>query len=72
MSCILEVSKSNKLNKYIPGTRIPVVNEDLYLKKNPDYLILFSWHIKDDLIKIFKNKGFKGKFILPLPSPKIV
>lgn len=72
VSCILEVSKSNKLNKYIPGTRIPVVNEDLYLKKNPDYLILFSWHIKDDLIKIFKKRGFKGKFILPLPFPKII
>lgn len=72
VSCILEVSNSSKLNKYIPGTKIPIVNESTFLKKNPDYLILFSWHIKDELIKVFREKGFKGKFIIPLPNPTII
>ena len=38
---------------------------------NLEYLILFSWHIKRDLKKIFRKKGFKGKFITPLPKCKI-
>ena len=68
----MEVSDSNKLDKYIPGTRILVVDENIYLKKNPDFLIIFSWHIKDELIEIFRKKGFKGKFIVPLPIPRII
>ncbi len=72
VDCIMEVSDSNKLDKYIPGTRIPVVDENIYLKKNPDFLIIFSWHIKDELIEIFRKKGFKGKFIVPLPIPRII
>ena len=37
----------------------------------PDYVILFSWHIASELKKNLKRKGFKGKFIIPLPNPKI-
>jgi len=33
---------------------------------------LLSWHIADDLIKKLKENGFRGKFIVPLPEPKIV
>jgi hypothetical protein len=42
------------------------------LLKKADYLILFSWHIAKELINNLKKRGFKGKFILPLPKPKIV
>ena len=68
---ILEVKGSNKINKYLPGTLIPVVDEKLIKNNPPDYLLILSWHIKDDLIKIFRKKGFKGRFIIPLPKPKI-
>ena len=55
----------------MPGTNIPVVSEDIIFKKKPDYLLMLSWHFKD-LIKIFKKKGYKGKFIIPLPKVKIL
>tara|TARA_B100001175_G_C19113368_1_gene450841 strand:+ start:263 stop:409 length:147 start_codon:yes stop_codon:yes gene_type:complete len=42
-----------------------------FQKKMPNFLILFSWHIKNELKKNLKKKGFKGKFIIPLPYPKI-
>ena len=71
IDCILEVNSSHKIGKYVPGTKIPVLSEDTVKYKNLDYLLLFSWHIKDDLKKIFRNKGFKGKFIIPLPAPRI-
>ena len=32
---------------------------------------MLSWHISKELIKNLKRKGYKGKFIIPLPSPKI-
>ena len=71
VECVLEINGSYKIGNYIPGTKIPILNENILKKKQPHYLILFSWHIKDELKKNLKKKGFKGKFIIPLPAPKI-
>ena len=72
IECVTEITGSHKIGKYIPGTRIPVVDETKVYKEQPDYLILFSWHIADELIPKIKAKGYKGKFIVPLPIPKVV
>ena len=72
IDCILEVSGSHKIGRYMPGTNIPIVNEKIVLKKKPDYLLLLSWHISKTLIKNFRKKGYNGKFILPLPNPRII
>tara|TARA_X000001036_G_scaffold258912_1_gene240718 strand:- start:353 stop:1591 length:1239 start_codon:yes stop_codon:yes gene_type:complete len=71
IDCVLEINGSYKIGNYIPGTKIPILNENILSKKKPHYLILFSWHIKNELKRNLKRKGFKGKFIIPLPTPKI-
>ncbi len=71
IDCVLEINGSYKIGNYIPGTKIPILNENILSKKKPHYLILFSWHIKNELKRNLKKKGFKGKFIIPLPTPKI-
>lgn len=72
IDAVMEVSSSNKLHKFIPGTRIPVLDEKMLYEQQPEYVLLFSWHIGDELAQILKNKGFKGRFISPLPVPKIL
>ena len=72
LKCILEINGSYKIGKYMPGTNIPIVNEKYINRFKPDYLLILSWHISKQLIKTFRKKGFKGKFIVPLPTPKIV
>ena len=69
---ICEVNNSHKIGHYMPGTNIPVVSENIIFKKKPDYLLLLSWHISKELINNLKKKGYKGKFIIPLPKPRIV
>ncbi len=71
IDCVLEINGSYKIGNYIPGTKIPILNENILFRNKVDYLILFSWHIKDELKKNLKKKGYKGKFIIPLPVPKI-
>ena len=71
IDCVLEIDGSYKIGNYIPGTKIPILNENILKQKKPNYLLLFSWHIKDELKKNLRKKGFKGKFIIPLPFPKI-
>ena len=72
MECVLEVPGSDKLNKYIPSTRIPVLDEAKLLADQPEYALFLSWHIGEELAPKLREKGFKGKFIVPLPTPRVL
>lgn len=72
LDCILEIKGSHKIGNYMPGTIIPILDEEILYQKQPDYALILSWHIADELISILKKKGYKGKFIIPLPEPHIV
>lgn len=72
IDCILEVAGSHKIGKYAPGKLIPVLEESVLYIDQPEYVLLFSWHIADELIPKIKQKGYKGKFIIPLPELRIV
>lgn len=72
MPFVLETKGSQKIGKYMPGTLIPVYDESRLFKDQPEYVLLLSWHIANDLIPSLKKKGYKGKFIIPLPTPRIV
>lgn len=72
LDCVVEIKGSYKIGKYIPGTKIPILEESKLFKVQPDYALLLSWHISKELMPKLKQKGFKGEFIIPLPAPKIV
>lgn len=72
LDAVLEVPGSYKVGKYMPGTLIPVVDEGMLVAEQPDYALLLSWHIADELIPKLRAKGFKGGFIVPLPTARIV
>ena len=69
---VMEVQGSHKIGKYVPGTRIPIEEESKLFSDHPEYAILFSWHIADELAPKLREKGYKGKFIVPLPEPRII
>ena len=56
----------------MPGTRIPVLDEQKLFDEQPEYALLLSWHIADELIENLRRKNYRGKFIVPLPQPHIV
>ena len=68
---IAEQSSSLKLNMFTPTTHIKIIDEKNMIKKQPDYALILSWHYGESVIKNLKKKGFKGKFIIPLPYPRI-
>jgi len=72
MDCVLEVKGSYKTGKYMPGTLIPVIDEAKLFEDQPEYALLLSWHIADELAPKLTQKGFKGKYIVPLPVPRIL
>ena len=72
IECIFEVKGSKKIGMYLPGTKIKILEEKIQKLKKYHYLVIFSWHIQKDIIKVIRKKGYKGKFIIPLPKPKIL
>jgi len=62
-----------KIGKFSPGMHIPIVEEKRLLIDKPDYGLLLAWNFADEIIK--NNQKFVengGKFIIPIPHPRIV
>lgn len=62
-----------KVGCFTPGTNIRILNPIKIKKINPDYLLLLSWNLKEEILnqeKKFIKRG--GKFITPFPTPKII
>jgi len=72
VSYICEIKGSHKIGKFLPGTSIPVLDEEILFKEQPDYVLLLSWHISKELINNLKKKGLKSKFIIPLPEVRMI
>jgi hypothetical protein len=72
LSCVLETSSSHKIDHFIPGTRIPVLDERKLFEDQPEFALILAWHIADELAPLLRRKGFKGRFISPLPSPRFL
>jgi hypothetical protein len=72
LDCVVEIAGSHKIGRYMPGTLIPVREESALFTEQPDYALLLSWHIAEELMPKLRKKGFRGKFLIPLPEPRIV
>ena len=51
-----------------------VISDTEFMKnQNEDSLcIILAWHVQDEIISNYRKKGFRGRFILIIPSIKIV
>ena len=61
-----------KIGTVVPGVRIPVLSEDLVFQSPPDYAILLSWNMAQTIIPKYREAGYKGKFILPVPEVEVL
>lgn len=68
----VEKKGSPKIGLFTPGTHIPIVDEEKLFTDQPEYGLLLSWHIADELTAKLRARGYHGKFIVPLPEAKIL
>jgi len=69
---IAEQSTSLKLGMFLPGKLIPIVNNEILLKEQPDYVILLAWHYAEPIMNQLKERGLKSNFVIPLPDLKVL
>jgi len=63
----------HKQGKYMPGKHYPIFPTETLIEERPDYVLLLSWNFADEILaqqKAYRDLG--GKFILPVPTPRVV
>lgn len=59
----------HKQNKFLPGSRIPVVNEEKINELKPDYVIILPWNLTNEIMKQLSYiKKWDGKFVSFIPK----
>jgi SAM-dependent methyltransferase len=59
--------------RFSPGADIPILDEGAILRELPDYVVMWAWNYKSEILQKFDFARSRGvKFIVPVPSIEIV
>ncbi|MCE2974547.1 MAG: class I SAM-dependent methyltransferase [Sediminibacterium sp.] len=62
----------NKQGKYLPGSHIPVVSEDLLKQFQPNFVVIFPWNLSAEIMnQLSYIRTWGGRFLIPIPNVHI-
>lgn len=62
-----------KQGLFLPGTSIPVLPVEALEQRRPDYMVILPWNLADEIMQEQAHiRSWGGRFVLLLPTPKIV
>jgi len=63
----------SKQGKYLPGSRIPIVAEDVLKANKPDFIIVFPWNIKIEVMEqLSYAREWGAQFVTAVPRLEIL
>jgi SAM-dependent methyltransferase len=69
--CVVDRSPS-KQGKYLPGSRIPIVDETCIITEKPDYVVILPWNIRSEVTaQLAYIREWGGQFVTAVPLLEI-
>jgi SAM-dependent methyltransferase len=63
----------SKQGKYLPGSRIPIVGEEVLKDDKPDFIVIFPWNIKEEVLdQLSYAREWGAQFITAVPRLEIL
>jgi len=63
----------HKQGMFLPGTRLPILAPKAIEDAKPDYLLILPWNLEHEIVtQMAVIREWGGKFIVPIPVPRIV
>ena len=61
-----------KQGKYMPGSRIPIIDESLLEQEKPDFVVLLPWNLEQELMRQLDYiRAWGGRFVTAVPELRI-
>jgi hypothetical protein len=61
-----------KRGKFLPGSRIPIVDADRILHECPDYVLIFPWNIREEIeAELRYVREWGGRFVTAIPELRV-
>jgi 2-polyprenyl-3-methyl-5-hydroxy-6-metoxy-1,4-benzoquinol methylase len=61
-----------KQGKFLPGSRIPIVSEDVLYRDRPDYVIILPWNLKAEVVQQLTHAGIsQARYVTAVPELEI-
>lgn len=58
-----------KQDKFLPGSHIPVFNEEMMKLERPDFVIIFPWNLSVEIKQQLSYiREWGGRFLIPIPT----
>lgn len=62
----------SKRGKFLPGSRIPIVDEACLKSERPDFVVILPWNLKDEIkSQLDYIRKWEGKFVTFVPDLKV-
>ena len=61
-----------KQGKFMPGSRIPIVTEEILYRNKPDYIVVLPWNLKAEVTQqLSAARAWGGRFVTAVPRLEI-
>lgn len=62
----------HKQGRYLPGTRVPIFAPDHIRETLPDYILILSWNLREEIMAQMSDvRSWGGKFVVAIPEVRV-